>query len=145
MRRTHDSCTIDGCDAAHKAKGLCNTHYQRTKTGTPLDQPIKHKAPGTWSEWAVDKYGYVRRQRTTPEGVHEAQIQHREVMKKKLGRDLISGENVHHINGVRHDNRPENLELWSTFQPPGQRVDEKIEWAKEFLALYGYEVRYVGA
>ena len=31
----------------------------------------------------------------------------------------------------------ENLELWSKSQPHGQRVSDKIVWAKEILALYG--------
>src|SRR5699024_11160107 len=67
-------------------------------------------------------------------------MEHRLIMSEMLGRQLRKGENVHHINGKRCDNRPENLELWNTTQPSGQREEDKIKWAKEILGMYGYEV-----
>jgi len=70
-------------------------------------------------------------------GAYGQILEHRKVMQEVIGRPLIGAENVHHINGVRTDNRPENLELWSNSQPSGQRVQEKVQWAREMLALYG--------
>lgn len=66
----------------------------------------------------------------------KAIAEHRIVMEEFLGRDLTKGENVHHINGVRDDNRIENLELWVSHQPSGQRVEDLIDWARYILDKY---------
>jgi hypothetical protein len=54
--------------------------------------------------------------------------EHRLVMERHLGRLLEKWESVHHINGIRLDNRIENLELWVVPQPYGQRPTDLVEW-----------------
>lgn len=93
-------------------KGANNPHWKGGST--------KHQK-GYIYTWGTDR-GYV--------------FAHVLVMEEKLGRRLFPNENVHHMNGVKDDNRPDNLELWTVNQPPGQRVEDLIAWAHEILDRY---------
>jgi hypothetical protein len=121
------------CNQVKEALDLCNKHYNRKKRTGTLD-PIK-KAPRNSKNYIPVK-APIGHSNATADGFI---LEHRLVMSQHLGRPLVKGENVHHINGNRHDNRLENLELWSSVQPFGQRVEDKVNYALEILSLYAPE------
>lgn len=135
-RRT--MCRFCDDDRPAVADALCNIHYRRRRMGM-IDwdtRPIRRK---DGSGWIVKRTGYRMFYRPAHPNANKsgAVYEHTMVMAEHLGRPLLPHEEVHHKNGNRSDNRFSNLELWSTRQPPGQRVEDKVTWALEILSLYG--------
>ena len=133
IRERVGTCSVDGCDRNQRASGLCVLHYQQKRLGTPMDVPINEVPIG---ERRIAGRGYVRVKMIRGNGESGWKLEHRFVMEQHLGRELYPHEEVHHLNGVRNDNRLENLELWTSCQPSGQRVADKLAWAEWFIAQY---------
>lgn len=119
------------CEKKAVAKGLCDKHYARLRRhGDPtVVLPSNTPAPRTAGWIEGDGYRAIR--------VYGKKVaEHRYVMEQHLGRSLLPGETVHHKNGNKLDNRIENLELWVSLQPAGQRPEDLVEYAREILARY---------
>jgi len=136
-RKHTEECSVSGCNKPYRAKNLCNTHYNQQARGAPftLPSPMRERGTGSWHNGYIKLFKPLHPSSTTKGHI----LEHRFVMEETLGRSLTSTENVHHINGIRSDNRPENLELWVTSQPKGQRPIDLVEWAREILQTYEKE------
>ncbi len=139
-KRTGVPCNTDGCSGVAIARGMCSNCYRAWRAhGDPTkrsEQFLKYHQD------LIDDQGYVSAYAPGHANANKANRlpKHRLVMSEFLGRALRKNENVHHINGVKTDNRIENLELWVTSQPKGQRPQDLVAHAKKILKAYAGEV-----
>jgi HNH endonuclease len=143
MDGEHIACSVDGCQIAvactarrrtrpeWATEPLCPTHYGRLKRGEPL---VRDKERGDGANHDGYRLVIARDHPFARKNGYVAE--HRLVMESMIGRYLLPEETPHHKNGVRDDNRPENLELWNRSQPPGQRAIDKLAWARRIIELY---------
>ena len=122
-------CRADGCERPSRARGYCSRHYERVRRTGEVGPAGLLRGAGYLSEEGYRVISVVGR----------PVFQHRWVMEQVLDRRLRRDEVVHHKNGMKLDNRPENLELCVKRHPPGQRVVDLVVWAREILAQYGDE------
>lgn len=129
-------CQVESCGRKHYGRGLCKLHYVRKRlTGKLTAKPKRAEGTGR-----INSDGYVSV--VCPDhpraGTQGYVLEHILVMGQMLGRHLVEGETVHHKNGDRTDNRPENLELWATSHRSGQRVKDRIAFYIDFLSMHAW-------
>jgi len=117
-------CSVPDCGVKHYGRGYCLRHYQRWKDYGDAEEPFRRALAGEgWRGLNHDGYVVLKCRDITI-------LEHRKVMEETLGRPMLPEETVHHKNGIRDDNRPENLELWVSTRS-GQRVADLVAFIVE--------------
>lgn len=109
---SQQKCSVENCQDIAKEKTshgiMCDKHAQRIRRyndphyKTPEEIRVANNRKAQKNLGRLQSHVYPKLF-----GRHE----HRVVMEQKLGRKLTSKEIVHHIDGNKHNNHPDNLEL----------------------------------
>lgn len=126
-------CDMKGCNSRHYARGFCHLHWARKRRTGELGT-ITKRATGRYLH--SEGYVYVKDPSSPNATKWGYVLEHIKVMSESLGRPLDGKETVHHKNGIKDDNRIENLELWASRHPRGQRVEDLVAFAREILNTY---------
>lgn len=135
---------ITGKNKCHCGKIICDKaklcricHAKKQHKDNKFGKTPSGKKHWKWNDGRTLKNGYwlILSPNHPYKNARDYVYEHRLVMEKKLGRYLKSSEIVHHINGIRTDNRIKNLFLTSTTEHPIDRFKWKLILQKRILEL----------
>ncbi len=127
--RKIDSCISCGSPSRDSDSGRCKKCYQFADSNPKWKGGKVNHGKGYVLVHSPDHPKVAGR-------VSKYMMEHILVMEAHLGRFLYPNETVHHKNGIRNDNRLDNLELWVKPQPSGIRAEDAVEWAVTLLSRY---------
>lgn len=137
----------------YKEERVTHAANIRTDTFTGLCRSCLHTGPSstTWRGGRVNRDGYILVKVYPDHPLYEAMAtsmgyipEHRLVMAEHLGRPLKRTEVVHHKNGIKTDNRIENLELFTSLRDHGKALHERRPHEGFFPTEFLYRIFLLG-
>lgn len=122
-------CIVEGCenDNSKGGKGLCGMHYMRQKRYGD----VNYLTPA--EQWSLSQrqsqLANVQSVKPTTYRKYLGRHMHRVVAEEKYGRKILPGEHVHHIDGDKHNNHPDNLEIMTAEEHARHHMNEA--WSKK--------------
>jgi hypothetical protein len=122
IKHCSHKCSVDAKRMADAECKLCGCQFRRYRSNLMYcSVDCRIRAKRSKLQRLTVAGGYIRL--FWWEGdVRKSELEHRLVMSRAMSRPLRDSETVHHKNGVRSDNRLENLELWTGNHSTGAKV-----------------------
>ena len=117
-------CIVDGCinDNSKGGGGMCGMHYMRHKRYGD----VNYLTPD--EKWSLSQreaqLANVQSVKPTTYRKYLGRHMHRVVAEEKYGRKIRRGEHVHHIDGNKHNNHPDNLEILTAEEHARHHMEE---------------------
>ena len=141
MANSHVSRIEIKCDQCGKHRKIspwsfnrCKHHFCNricwrifNKNNPPISRPDGHKTK--------DHRGYVfvKMSQHPHKNANGKVAEHRLVMEKMIGRFLLPNEFVHHQNGIKNDNRPENLKYFKTARQHFDYLQGRLQYLEKCI------------
>lgn len=130
----YKNCFVTFSDKTRFTNGYCSAHYQQfRKRGKDISKMSAiHPTSSKITMGHITAGGYRAFMRSGT-----LLLEHRVIMELMIKRDLCPDEIVHHKNGNKLDNHPDNLEIMTTKKHNnGKRPKDLLEYAREIIARY---------
>ena len=103
-------CCIEGCAKISRyiSTNLCGAHDQRIRR---YGDPHYVTPDDIWKEQCRSASLAYKNARPDVYRKRNNRHEHRVVAEQMLGRPLLRGEIVHHVDGNKHNNSPDNLQV----------------------------------
>lgn len=108
LKSASNLCKIDDCTSSAESWGMCGKHYMRTKRYGDANYVTPEEIRRANNRTA--QIASSNPKKSTYKKLH-GKHEHRVIAEQKIGRALLSNEHVHHIDGDKHNNHPNNLEV----------------------------------
>lgn len=121
-------CSVENCTTQAKDKNMCGKHAQRLRRYGDVNYVTPQRVMSERNRLAQPKFRVLK---DTTYKKHFGRHEHRVIAEEKIGRALRPGEIVHHVDGNKHNNSPDNLRVMTQSEHLKEHFQEMLSKKKK--------------